>query len=181
MKLAVVAYPLMESGSLEAIESFRASHDPQAAFIRPHLTLVFPVDADAEELTQEAQVIAASTPPFSMDLSAVRASVGIDGRSYALLKPDSGGELASDLHDRLYSGTLARHLRLDVEYEPHVTVGSCERLPDCIEMASEFNASWRPCAAHIDELVLLDVDASSPRELEVFALHGDGSLTSASS
>lgn len=160
----------MEPANLAAIESFRASHDPQAAFIKAHLTLVFPVDADAEELAQEAHVIVASTPSFAVNLSAVRASVGIDGRSYALLEPDAGQGIVAELHDRLYSGILARHLRSDVAYEPHVTIGSCGQLADCIQMASGFNASWSPSLAHIDELTLIDLDASSPRESAVFAL-----------
>ena len=172
MTLAVVAYPDMEPARLRAIESFRASHDPLATFIRAHLTLVFPVDVDADELAQETRSIADSVPAFSVTLSAARASVGIDGRSYALLEAHAGAEDVSRLHDRLYSGVLACYLRTDVAYEPHVTVGSCAHLEECMRMASEFNASWRPHMVHIDELVLLELDASTPRELGVFALRG---------
>lgn|GEM_PF-57515 len=176
LKLAVVAYPRMASGSLGLIESFRASHDPQAGLIGAHITLVFPVDLDAEELTPELQAVATTTAPFSVSLSAVRAAVGIDGRSYALLESDRGGELVSRLHDRLYSGALARHVRSDIRYEPHVTVGSCERLPDCVRMASEFNAVWRPTLAHIDALALLDLDGSGLREHGLFTLRGEDAL-----
>lgn len=181
MTLAVVAYPRMEAQSLRLIESFRASHDPLADFIKAHITLVFPVDADSEELAQEVRSIAASAPAFAINLLGARASVGIDRRSYALLEPDSGGEAISSLHDRLYSKSLARHVRTDVTYEPHMTVGSCEHLPDCVRMTREFNTSWRPSPGHIDELVLLDLEGTSPRELGVFSLLGDGSMTSASS
>lgn len=75
MTLAVVAYPRMEAQSLRLIESFRASHDPLADFIKAHITLVFPVDADSEELAQEARSIAASTPAFAINLLGARASV----------------------------------------------------------------------------------------------------------
>jgi hypothetical protein len=67
---------------------------------------------------------------------------------------------------------LARHLRADVAYEPHVTVGSCDDRADCERMAREFNRLWSPSSAHIDGLVLLDVDGPRARELGVFALAG---------
>jgi hypothetical protein len=45
MTLAIVAYPNIDDSDRQRLESFRALHDPQAARIGVHFTLVFPFDA----------------------------------------------------------------------------------------------------------------------------------------
>src|SRR5262245_22726723 len=40
------------------------------------------------------------------------------------LVPDEGNSALSLLHDQLYTGPLVSHLRLDLQYVPHITIGT---------------------------------------------------------
>jgi len=122
MKLAVVAYPDLDDGDRQWIESFRAKHDPQAPRIDVHFTLVFPVEAVPTDLDPEVAVVARSTRPIPFairDIKVVRDALGI--LSHVFLVPDEGGARITTLHDRLYGGTLRAHLRSDIPFVPHIT------------------------------------------------------------
>ena len=46
-----------------------------------------------------------------------------DDSAYVFLVPNAGFAELSLLHDRLYTGVLASHLRLDLPFVPHITIG----------------------------------------------------------
>lgn len=50
----------------------------------------------------------------------------VDETAYVFLVPDEGNSAISLLHDRLYTGPLAEHLRLEFPYIPHITVASTQ-------------------------------------------------------
>ena len=53
MRYAVVAYPKLEEADRLWIETIRARHDPQAALIPAHFTLMFPAPVDLEVVKAE--------------------------------------------------------------------------------------------------------------------------------
>jgi 2'-5' RNA ligase len=55
------------------------------------------------------------------------------GEEYLFLNVVRGNDPLIDLHDRLYSGSLAAHLMPEIPYHPHVTVG---RLADPTEFSN---------------------------------------------
>lgn len=94
--------------------------------IETHLTLVFATAWLAEqEFAAHIASVAARTP--RIEFACKYAMLGADDeddRAYVFLVPDEGYAAISILHDRLYTGPLAEHLRLDIPYVPHITVAT---------------------------------------------------------
>jgi 2'-5' RNA ligase len=172
MRVAVVAYPLIDPDDAREIESFRVSHDPHAEVIAAHFTLVFPLEADEQALAVELRRIAHSAAPIDFRLANVAVSAGIDGRGYVSLEPDTGRLEIDDLHARLYAGMLEPDLRRDVPFVPHVTVGSNEDIAACHVAAGLLREGWSPVSGRIEELSLLDLSDVQPAVLGVFDLTG---------
>jgi 2'-5' RNA ligase len=109
------------------IDDFRRVHDPQAALVPPHFTLVFgAVDVDEAACLRHVESVARATAPIHFHCRC--AMLGADEhaeRAFVYLVPDEGHAAIALLHDRLYGGPLAPGLRWQVPYTPHVTIGSC--------------------------------------------------------
>ncbi len=124
--LYTLAYPTISSNDLLYIEDFRRAHDPQCNAVQAHFTMVFGCAAIAEDVyTQHVQAVSRAVPPI--EFVCRYAMLGTDheaGRASVFLVPDEGYSGLSRLHDALYRGVLAEHLRLDFPYIPHITVGS---------------------------------------------------------
>ncbi len=117
-QLAVVHFiPLHDP----AIEDFRQAYDPTSSLIAVHLTLVFPVPASigVDVLRSHVQRVAAATASFDIRLRGVQLTA--DHRIFLLVR--DGTEDVVGLHDALYTGILRPHLRSDIPFVPHVTLG----------------------------------------------------------
>lgn len=126
MTLLVVAYPHMPEQDYTFIQSIRRRHDPQVALIEPHVTLVFPTDGVDPAVFIE-HVAAQSAGIGRITLALRCATIVKDAFSsltHLFLVPDEGNSAIVRAHDRLYTGPLTPHLRLDVPFIPHVTVGA---------------------------------------------------------
>lgn len=125
-----VAYPEIPATQMQWIEEIRRQHDPQYAVVRPHFTLVFRV-CDVQEsmyFRHVESVARLSKPIVSRCLYAMLDAGDVDSRAYVYLVPDEGNAEISLLHDRLYSGVLQPHQRLEIPYIPHITVGTTQDL-----------------------------------------------------
>lgn len=125
--LYTVAYPECPTQDLQVVDTWRAENDPAGhALIRPHFTLVFACNAvDTPTYLAHVAARAARTAPIAFHCR--YAMLGADAhsqRAHAYLVPDEGFAALSMLHDALYTGPLADHLRLDLSYTPHITVGT---------------------------------------------------------
>jgi 2'-5' RNA ligase len=116
---ALVWFPA--AGKLADVERFRARHDPLAAALPPHVTLVFPFASSLGAIQVAAHVrrVTARWPALP---------VRFEGLSHfhadwVYLRVGRGHAAAVELHDRLYRGALAPFLRRDLPYEPHLTIG----------------------------------------------------------
>jgi hypothetical protein len=129
MKLAIVAYPTLDEVDRQWIESFRTKYDPQASRLGVYFTLVFPVDAAPGELEPDRELAARTIQPIAFELwstHVVRDVVGSDALIF--LVPSVGGPQIEALHDRLYAGVLRPHLRSEIQFVPHMTVGAASDL-----------------------------------------------------
>lgn len=140
--LYTVAYPDCADQDLRTIDAWRAAHDPTGhALVRPHFTLVFACSAvdPAAYLAHVAAVAARTAPiPFHCRYAMLGADVH-SPRAHAYLVPDEGYAALSLLHDALYSGPLAEHLRMDLDYTPHITVGTFASAPLARQWCAERN------------------------------------------
>jgi hypothetical protein len=95
--------------------------------VAPHFTLVFGLAGMNEcDYLGHVENIAAKAEPIPFHCRyAMLGADDSDDTAYVFLVPDEGNSAIALLHDRLYTGLLAPHLRLDLEYVPHMTVGAC--------------------------------------------------------
>lgn len=171
MKLAVVAYPSLDEGDRQWIESFRANHDPQASRIGVHFTLVFPVEGLPREIEPEIAVVARSTQPISFAIrrtEVVRDALG--HLSHIFLVPDEGGVQITTLHSRLYAGTLRSYRRSDIPFVPHMTVGATPDSPAAQRLADELNIHSRMVLGTVGHIDLVDVGTSVVQAITSYAL-----------
>jgi 2'-5' RNA ligase len=143
MALLVLGYPTLEAADYRRIQAFRADHDPLFRIVAPHFTLVFPLD-DALEETVIPQVrrMAKQQPKVNFVLRRAQPVAPLPGEADALvfLVPAEGYDALVHLHDQLYAGPLAPHLRQDTSFMPHITVGRKQEQTAAEQAAAEFGA-----------------------------------------
>lgn len=105
---------------LESIEAFRRRHDPAAALIPAHLWLVFPFPTAHSRLQVETHVrrVVSRWPVVPITFRRVR----MHANEFVFLMASRGAASITALHDKLYTRSLAPHLRRDLPYEPHITI-----------------------------------------------------------
>jgi hypothetical protein len=124
--LYTVAYPDVSPSVGGFIAAFRDEHDPHVKVVGPHFTMVFGCKAIAEgAYNAHVAPVAQSTREIGFHCRyAMLGADDIDETAYVFLVPDEGNSSIALLHDRLYTGPLAEHLRLEFPYIPHITVAS---------------------------------------------------------
>ena len=175
-RVAVVAYPLLTDESRRWIESVRDSHDPQAARIRAHFTLVFPCAVEWESVAAEADSAAASFTPFDfriVDVSGVPDRVG--SGAHVFLVPDGQArQQLVGLHDRLYARVLRTLLAHDIPYVPHITIAGHVDLTWCQALADKIAETGKTVQGRVEAIELIDVGSTPVKTLRVSALSGTG-------
>lgn len=141
--LYTVAFPALSAANRALIDAIRAQHDAtQARVIPPHFTLVFACTvADEQEYRDHVGGIAARTPriPFACRHAILDAADGRDVTHVCLVASDGASRIAQ-LHDELYSGPLARHLRKELAYIPHITIGTFASPMEAGSLCDRLNA-----------------------------------------
>jgi 2'-5' RNA ligase len=117
-RYAVAWFPSFDG--LARIERFRARHDPAARDVAAHLTLVFPFPTAHSRLQVETHVtrVVSRWPRIPVTFRRVR----MHANEFLFLMVSRGASSVTALHDKLYTRSLAPHLRRDIAYEPHITV-----------------------------------------------------------
>ena len=154
MTLLIVAYPTLPEPDFCWIEAIRAVHDKLYEVIRAHVTLVFPDQAiSAEHLVDHAQEIVQGVLQFQVVFRCANVVKDmLSDQTHVFLIPDEGNAALVKLHDRLYSGRLSQHRRLDVPYIPHITVaGSLDPLA-CKTLADALNSQEFCLAGAVTEI-----------------------------
>jgi 2'-5' RNA ligase len=88
------------------------------------------------------------------------------------LIPDEGMSMMVKLHSALYTNLLAEHLRLDIPFIPHITIGYSENAALCKEIATTINRQAIGIAGLIDMLVFLEKKDNKWSRVRDFALMG---------
>lgn len=153
-RFAVAWFPRFEG--LEEVEAFRARHDPMAALIPAHLTLVFPFPTALTRLQVETHVkrVAARWPAIPVSFRAPR----MHANEFVFLMASRGAQAVTALHDRLYSRSLLPYLRRDLPYEPHIAIARDADFPRLEAAYAEARESFgRELADVMRSLTLLSV------------------------
>lgn len=168
-QVAVVAYPLLGEADQRWIDSTRAQHDPQAARIGAHFTLVFPIDADPDAVAvQVGSVVREAVPiPFMVkEVRAVPDHSGVGG--HVFLVPDHGYPELVALHDRLYQGLLRDHWRRELPYVPHMTIAASPAFERCAALAEELDLVRRVVPGRVTTVDVVQVRAETVRTVASF-------------
>ena len=171
MKLAIVAYPSLDDTDRQWIEAFRARHDPQSPRIDVHFTLVFPVEAQPNDL--EPGIVAAtnSLPPISFAIRSTKVVRDVLGdMSHVFLVPDEGSGEITTLHDRLYAGVLRRHLRTDIPFVPHMTVGAAADFATAEKVAEGLSVHSRIVRGTVLSIELVNVGTRHVQAIAAYTL-----------
>jgi 2'-5' RNA ligase len=142
--LYTLAYPTVSASDRALLDRFRAEHDLRYRdVVAPHFTLAFGCTAVAEDdYCRHVAAVAQRTPAITF--SCRYAMLGADhaeDTGYVFLVPDEGYAALSRLHDALYSGPLEPHLRLDIPYVPHVTIGTLADRRLAKQLCDELNVA----------------------------------------
>jgi hypothetical protein len=84
--------------------------------------------------------------------------------------PDEGHSDIVKLHDRLYEGELAPHLRLDIPFIPHIGIANAIDPKACKELADDLNGREFVVEGSIEALDVVSYDGEKVTTIERIAL-----------
>jgi 2'-5' RNA ligase len=157
MALLVVAYPQLAAIDYAWIQAIRQQHDAHYSLIAPHFTLVFPLNT-VDQAACVAHISAWIRQIGSISFRIRCAMIVKDAfgpLTHLFLVPDEGYSALVRLHDALYVDLLADHLRLDVAFIPHITIGGNVDPRVCKASADQINRQNRCIQGSIDAVDLI--------------------------
>jgi 2'-5' RNA ligase len=168
--LYTLAYPRLEWEDMEWINEIRRRHDPRFGSVAAHFTLVFgcsEIDANSYLRHVKAACRAGQPIPFVCRYC----MPGMDGdRATIFLVPDEGYSRLSLLHDALYRDVLARQLRLDLPFFPHITLGSTDDRSTAKRLCDELNQRGIDAKGVVDALTVAALDGDRVIDIETYPL-----------
>jgi 2'-5' RNA ligase len=176
LSLLVVAYPVIEQRDYDWIESLRIKYDQvYYSIVRPHFTLIFPVDNITEDdLIEHVQACVRTVPPIRFVLrSASTVYDQFENRWLMFLIPDEGNGRISKLHDRLYTGLLADKWLMKIPYIPHITVASLDDCQQCKDLTAEVNREGPAVGGMIEAVDVLRHEAGRTETIRRIDLTGE--------
>ena len=118
---SLIIYPNINT---KGTNSFRKKYDYLVDIIEPHITLIFPVkvptDIEEKDLIMHIQEIARSWKKFEIEIKGLKLSWD----NWLFLLIQKGNLKVIKLHDELYSGKMNPFWRQDIEFIPHIAIGS---------------------------------------------------------
>ena len=173
MAFAVISYPRLNIDDYNFIQDYRKLNDQLLySVIAPHFSFVFPVDGILKDDFIE-EIIKKSEGFASFEFTIRCAVVNKDSfleYSHTLLVPDEGFSHMVKLHDRLYDGLLIKERRLDIDYIPHLGIGTSLYIQQCKTMADELNSSQLAINGSIAELTIVSFENNIIENLRVVHL-----------
>ncbi|MGP0170590.1 2'-5' RNA ligase family protein [Pseudomonas sp. NCHU5208] len=173
--LYTLAYPRLADHDARWIDDYRRQHDPRWAMVGAHFTLVFGCAGVSEAVfsSQVAAVAGLARPIHFVCRYAMLGHDHLTDKAYLYLVPDEGHSGLLRLHDQLYGGALAGHLRLDVPFIPHITLGVCDERSFAKRLCDALNVQGLEVRGTVDSLVVASLEEGSVRTHECFRLTAD--------
>lgn len=172
MSLLVIAYVAIKNQDFEIIQDFRKKNDLFYSVVDPHFTLVFPVNDFTKEAFIE-EITAKSKDVFKIDFVLRCATINKDTFSdyyHIFLVPDEGFSKIVKLHDQLYAENLREHLRLDIDFIPHLCIGNSKDPFVCKAWVDRWNAQDFSIPGIISELTVIEYLNGQIKELKKIEL-----------
>ncbi|MEM7127100.1 MAG: 2'-5' RNA ligase family protein [Chloroflexota bacterium] len=143
MTLLVLAYPELANDDYKGIQELRRDHDElHYHLVEPHFTLVFPLPEawQVDDLTAEVTKQARSVQPFEFTIRCATLNKNAFNDLYhAFLVPDEGYSHIVKLHNALYGDKLFPQWALQVDFIPHIRIGSSTDPLGCLQVVENWN------------------------------------------
>jgi hypothetical protein len=173
MAYLVVAFPELDRDDFEQIQNYRKKHDQlHYLLIKPHLTLVFPLSGiSQQEFVSEIKARAQDFQKFRFVLrTATISKDAFKDHFHIFLLPEEGSSRIIRLHDKLYSGKLKEHLRLDLDYMPHIGIGNSKDSLTVKKMVDEWNSKDFEMQGSVSRLTILNYENNTITKIEEIEL-----------
>lgn len=158
MSYLVLTVPELSARDFQLIQEFRKDHDQLYRIVEPHFTLVFPLsDLRKEDFISEIRRQTEGSKKFEFTVG--NAIVNKDSLSdyfQVFLQPDEGYNGFIKLHDQLYEGLFSRHLRHDIPFVPHITIGNSKDKFECGKLVAKWNALDIYIKGHVTHLTAVE-------------------------
>lgn len=168
MGLLVAAFPELSDKDFNWLQDFRKKNDRYYNILNPHFTIVFPVyEIKEREFIEHVKKTTCELSEIEFTLcSAVTVKDSFSDFWDVLLTPDEGNSRIRKMHDALYTGLLITHLRLDIPYLPHMTVGNDIDPYYSFNMAKEINNADIAIKGMIKSITIASYDGKSLEKIE---------------
>lgn len=173
MAYAVISYPELSNADYDTIQQYRKENDEWLfTVVKPHITFVFPVDGIAEtDFIAEIGELIKELP--KIDFVFRCAIINKDSFSdyyHALLAPDEGFSRIVKLHDKLYSCNLKPYHRMDIDFIPHLGIGTSKDKDKCKQMVDEWNNNDFAIKGTVSNLSVVKYEADTIEHIKNISL-----------
>ena len=122
--------------NLNLIQEIRNKYDRLASLVEPHITLAFPFkdEISNEELIFKLSKLLQGYDSFKVSFK----GISISDDNYIFLNCIEGAEIIFELHDEIYEKILPNHLKKEIKYIPHITLGQTEDIKELENFEYEF-------------------------------------------
>lgn len=124
MKRDILIFPKFKN--IDLIQKIREDYDELAYLVEPHITIVFPFtdDIDTPALSTAIKNAIKDINSFKIKFK----GVSLSPDKYIFLNCIEGNENIIKLHDILYKEVLPTHLKKEINYIPHITLGTTDNI-----------------------------------------------------
>lgn len=169
MAYGVLAYPQLKNTDYTFIQEFRKKYDAlYYSVIEPHFSFVFPVDEIGKDaFVTEIRDKSAGVASFNFEIKcAVVNKDAVSEIYHLLLVPEKGYSRVVKLHDKLYSGLLFPHLRLDIDFIPHVAIANSKDKYEVKSWADNWNREEFSIKGRVNSITIIEYSNSILTDIE---------------
>lgn len=170
--LFVVAYPEISTQDRAWIEDIRRDSDPNACRIAAHFTLAFAIEGiSAEDIRDHLRSFARNESQIAFTCRHVM--IGQDHAKplfHVFLVPEEGFAAINLLRERPHHGVLHDHLRPEIPYTPHITLGAGADAGAIRDQCRALNDQRSLVRGVLCALTLVEATAETVREIESLPL-----------
>jgi 2'-5' RNA ligase len=159
MSLLVLAFPSLDATDFGWIQQYRRINDElHYEVVDPHFTLVFPVrGAVEEEFINEIEIQSQGVGKIEFEITrAIVCNDAFQDFYHEFLVPGKGYSEIIHLHDKLYAGSLLPHMRKDIEFIPHISIGNSKDSTKCKKEIDKLNDQSLSIPGRIEKLTIAD-------------------------
>ena len=146
-KRAILLFPKFKN--IDVIQEIRKKYDRLYGLIEPHVTLIFPFSDSIpnELLIERVREVLGNVHKFNVTFK----GISLSNDNNIFLNCTEGKDKIIELHDSIYQKVLPTHLKKEIPYIPHITLGQSES----IDFLKNFNERFETT---IDEISIEFID-----------------------